>query len=280
MLTACELVISRGQQTLLTQVDISVIPGEVVAVLGPNGSGKSTLINALCGEWEPAAGTITLNSHPLAQWPPRERAKQVAVLPQYSDLNFPFAVQEVVSLGRYPHATGYARDAEIVAETLAAADALHLAERNYLTLSGGEKQRVQLARVLAQVWDAAGGRDNGYLLLDEATSALDIAHQHSILQTARNMARQGVGVLLVLHDINLAAHYADRLVFLKQGEVIDSGTVKGLITEQNMQAVFGVEARIIEHPDTGKPLVIYCDTHPHTVSHQCEGVYRNEGNYA
>lgn len=253
MLAAEGLSVRRAKSLVLQQVDLRLQPGEVFGVLGPNGAGKSTLLGALSGELEPAAGRVLLHGRALAQWRGEERARCLAVLPQRSSLDFGFRVEEVVALGRLPHASGYEADRQIVEAALGAADASHLAGRNYLQLSGGERQRVHLARVLAQLWP---GRSGQVLLLDEPTAMLDPAHQHSILEVVRRFAEQGAAVLVILHDLNLAARYCDRLLLLADGRVQVSGTPEQVLRAEPLRAVFGLEVLVRQHPERGHPLII------------------------
>jgi iron complex transport system ATP-binding protein len=175
------------------------------------------------------------------------------VLPQSSTLSFAFRVEEVVGMGRLPHASGRQRDAEIIAAALAAADAGHLVGRSYLELSGGERQRVHLARVLAQLWPGATGQS---LLLDEPTSMLDPLHQHTTLQAARDFAGRGVAVLVILHDLNLAARYCDRILLLDRGRPHALGTPEEVLRAEPLQAVFGLEVLVQTHPERGHPLIV------------------------
>ena len=253
MLRANNLLVRRGNRTVLANIDIELRPGEVLGVLGPNGAGKSTLLGALCGELATSEGRVSLEERPLADWPGQERAKRLAVLPQSSSLNFAFSVNEVVGMGRLPHASGRVRDTEIVAEALKTADALHLAGRSYLALSGGERQRVHLARVLAQLWPGAEGQT---LLLDEPTSMLDPLHQHTILQAVRDFAERGAAVLVILHDLNLAARYCDQLLLLQQGLPHAYGPPAEVLTTEALAAVYGLEVLIQQHPERGHPLII------------------------
>lgn len=253
MLRAERLAVCRGSRTVLADIDLALQPGEVFGVLGPNGAGKSTLLGALSGELAPAPGRVLLDGRDLAAWPGRERACRLAVLPQSSTLGFAFRVEQVVAMGRLPHASGQQRDGEIVAEALAAADASHLAGRSYLALSGGERQRVHLARILAQLWPGAAGQ---VLLLDEPTSMLDPLHQHSILQAVQALAARGVAVLVILHDLNLAARYCHRLLLLQRGRVHALGTPEQVLQCASLQAVFGLEVLVQRHPERGHPLII------------------------
>jgi iron complex transport system ATP-binding protein len=253
MLRANNLLVRRGSRTVLADIDIELRPGEVLGVLGPNGAGKSTLLAALCDELPANEGTVSLDERALADWPGQERARRLAVLPQSSSLNFAFSVNEGGGMGRLPHASGRVRDAEIVAQALSAADALHLAGRSYLALSGGERQRVHLARVLAQLWPGAEGQ---ILLLDEPTSMLDPLHQHTILQAVRDFAGRGAAVLVILHDLNLAARYCDQLLLLHEGRAHAYGPPDEVLNAEALQTVYGLQVLIQRHPERGHPLII------------------------
>lgn len=253
MLRAENLHIRRGERSVLSGVDLHLQPGQVLGVLGPNGAGKSTLLSALSGDLKPSEGQVWLADKPLDQWVGEARARRLAVLPQSSTLSFAFRVDEVVGMGRLPHATGAEQDARIVQEALQAADALHLAERGYMALSGGERQRVHLARVLAQLWPGDG---DCVLLLDEPTSMLDPLHQHTVLQAVRRFAERSVAVLIILHDLNLAARYCDRLLLLDEGRVQLSGTATEVLQPAALKRVFGLDVLVQAHPELGHPLVI------------------------
>lgn len=253
MLCAENLQIRRGSKTVLAEVTLQVRPGEVLGVLGPNGAGKSTLLGALCGELKAGQGRVLLEQKELAHWKGMERARRLAVLPQASTLDFAFRVEEVVGMGRLPHQSGRAQDEAIVAAALAAADAGHLLGRNYMALSGGERQRVHLARVLAQLWP---GQEGQTLLLDEPTSMLDPLHQHTTLQAVREFADRGAAVLVILHDLNLAARYCDRLLLLQDGRPQALGTPTDVLRPESLRAVFGLEVLVQQHPERGHPLII------------------------
>ena len=253
MLCAHNLHILRGRKTVLAAIDLELKPGEVLGVLGPNGAGKSTLLAALCGELQPDQGQVLLEQRELAQWSGVQRAQRMAVLPQSSTLDFAFRVEEVVGMGRLPYQSGRLRDDEIITQALQAADAIHLHDRSYLALSGGERQRVHLARVLAQLWPGQVGQT---LLLDEPTSALDPLHQHITLQAVRAVADRGVAVLVILHDLNLAARYCDRLLLLEGGRPHALDTPERVLRAEPLKAVFGLEVLVQQHPERGHPLII------------------------
>jgi iron complex transport system ATP-binding protein len=265
LIEARSLRVAIGPKILLDGISLEVRAGEVVAVIGPNGAGKSTLRKVLCGDMQPTGGAVFMDQRPLDDWPLTERARVRAVMGQDSTLSFPFTVLEVVMMGRSPHLRGAEgpRDYEIAREALAAVEAIHLEERLYPTLSGGERQRVQLARVLAQIWEAPPASSR-YLLLDEPTSNLDLAHQHSTLEVARKFAREGVGVLVILHDLNLAAQYADRLLMLKDGKLVASGQPVAVLTRETIQETFAIPVIVTQHPQLDCPLVLPTKASPKT----------------
>lgn len=253
MLQARQLAVQRGQCTVLYGIDLTLRAGGVTGVLGSNGAGKSTLLSALCGELPVIHGDIELNGRSLTDWPDQQRAQYLAVLPQHSTLNFGFRVEEVVGMGRLPYATGREIDNQIIHAALAAADSEHLLGRSYLQLSGGERQRVHLARVLAQLWPGGAGQ---VLLLDEPTSMLDPLHQHTILQAVRAFAEQGGAVLVIVHDLNLAARYCDDLMLLHEGGVFAHGSPAQVLRADALHEVFGIDVLIQQHPERDHPLVI------------------------
>lgn len=241
---------------LLRDVSLQLHPGELLAVLGPNGAGKSSLLRTLAGEWPFGTGEIRLNGRPLASIPRLETARLRAVMPQADRLSFPFSVTEVVLLGRTPHAarSSAAQDERIVHEVLVAVDSLSLAARDYTTLSGGERQRVQLARALAQIWDE-DIREPRFLLLDEPTASLDLAHQHGVLQLLNRLKRRDIGILVVLHDLNLAARYADRVALLKDGKMSACGPSLSVMTETTLSRVYSLPIRLLELPGSPHYLI-------------------------
>ena len=226
-----------GERSVLTGVDLDVAPGELVALLGANGSGKTTLLRAAAGVLPPRSGSVELFGRPLAGWSRRELARAVAVLPQSTDLPDGFKVSEVVNLGRIPHATRAfgpgPDDARAVGAALGDADAEDLADRPVRELSGGERQRVLLALALAQ--------EPRLLVLDEPTLHLDLAHQLALLRLLlRLRASRGLTVIAVLHDLNLAAGLADRVVLLRDGRVVPAGRDGLVIDPELARTAFGV----------------------------------------
>lgn len=259
MLEAINVSYSIDRKVLIDDLTLGLSAGELLVVVGSNGAGKSTLIKLLSGEYQPGAGSIRLNDKPLHNIPLRQQAQLRAVLPQSSALSFPFKVHEVVKMGRSPHAgAGMEVDQHIINESLKMADAAHLDKRVFTSLSGGEKQRVHLARVLAQIWSQQTDSDSRYLLLDEPTSALDLAHQHKTLMTAKKLAQSsGIGVLAVLHDLNLAAYYANRIAILQNGKLLCQGKPETVLTSDNIYQAFGMPVKVIDHPvHDGCPLVV------------------------
>ncbi|MDX2006105.1 MAG: heme ABC transporter ATP-binding protein [Meiothermus sp.] len=254
-LEARDLNLNLGGRTVLRKVSLDVRPGEVLALLGPNGAGKTSLLRALAGDF--GGKGVWLEGRPLAGFSVLQQAQRRAVLPQFSRLEFPFTALEVALLGRNPHIqlSENPHDLEIARAALNKTEALHLAERLFPDLSGGERQRVMLARVLAQVWESLSG-GNRYLLLDEPTASLDPAHQHHTLGLARTLAAEGLGVLAVLHDLNLAATYADRIALLHQGRLWVTGTPRQVLQPQTIWEVFRLEVEVHPHPAHPGPLVV------------------------
>lgn len=242
---------------LLQSVTFGLGGGELLAVLGRNGAGKSTLLRHLTGELGKRG--VQLFGQPLREHAPADLARRRAALPQQTPLTFAYEVLDVVLLGRIPHGrreTG--EDREVARAALAQVGLPGFEHRNILTLSGGEQQRVHLARVLAQLWadPATPGPPPRVLLLDEPTSSLDLAHQHATLRLARDLCAQGVGVIAVLHDLNLAAQYADRILLLSGGRVTALGTPEEVLTPELIEDAYGHRVAVTPHPCLKCPLVV------------------------
>ena len=260
--------VARGRY-LLRDISLEVTPGEVLAVLGPNGAGKSTLLRVLAGEYRATKGAIRQSGQDITETTALALAQSRAVMPQAASMTFPFAVRDVVALGRAPFRKISTRqlDQKLVRHAIRLADIDHLADRAYPALSGGEKQRVHLARALVQVWGMDGPERNmvpktgdedrdRFLLLDEPTSGLDVSHQHALLGVARREAHQNkVGVLMILHDFNQVTAYADRVVVLQNGEMVAKGAVDDVMRPDLLSAVFKSPIRAIPDPEGGSVLV-------------------------
>jgi iron complex transport system ATP-binding protein len=245
-----------NREPILSGLTLELRAGEIAGVIGPNGSGKSTLVRALSRALRPESGAVLLDDNDLyGQVSARRSAQRVGVVPQSAVVTFDFTVREIVRMGRDPHlpprpfAGESAADERIVDEALAATGVTDLADRFATTLSGGEWQRVLLARALAQHPDV--------LLLDEPTAHLDIRHQWDVLALARSLAQQGgKAVLAVLHDLNLAAAFCDRLILLSQGRIVADGSPAEVLTPEYILAVYGTPVHVLAHPVSGRPYIL------------------------
>ncbi len=247
---------ARRNRTILDGLTFTLVPGEVLAIVGPNGAGKSTLLQIMAGDLAPTSGEVRLDGRPLGRWQPAELARRRAVMPQAARLGFSLPAHDVVALGRLPFETmhGKLHNARAVAKALDAANVTALAARDYASLSGGEQQRVQLARAIAQLdlpQDDTHTAAAPILLLDEPTASLDLAQAHGALLVARNLARpngnaQGVAVAAVLHDLGLAYRYADRVLVLAEGRALALASPAEALTPAILAQAFGIEAALIE----------------------------------
>jgi iron complex transport system ATP-binding protein len=257
MIEARGITYAAGNHPILHGVSASFEPGRLHLILGPNGAGKSTLVKVLARLLRPNGGQVLYGGADVAGQSERALAERRAVLSQAVEIAFPLWVHEVVMMGRYPHFTGRpaARDTSVVAEVMRYCDVEGLAERSYPTLSGGEKQRVNFARVLAQIWEPRpdGGR---YLFLDEPLTFLDIGHQIDLMRKLRNFgAAPDVTVIGVVHDLALAARFADQLIVLHQGAVLAAGSPAEVMTPEHVRAAFGVEPVSVATPDGRQHLI-------------------------
>ncbi|MDT0306229.1 heme ABC transporter ATP-binding protein [Streptomyces sp. DSM 44917] len=244
------LTVRRGGRAVLDGVDLEVAAGEVLALAGPNGAGKSTLLAALAGDLAPEAGEVTLAGRPAHAHGARELARRRAVLPQDPTISFPFTSAEVVRMGRAPWAgtAAAAADDAAVAEAMVQTGTTALAGRPFPALSGGERARVALARVLAQ--------RAGTLLLDEPTAALDLRHQEAVLRVCRERAAAGAAVVVVLHDLGLAAAHADRVAVLHRGRLAAAGPPEAVLTGELLSEIYDHPVEVLPHPLTGTRLVL------------------------
>lgn len=232
--------LTLGARPVLRDVSVRFAAGEVVALVGPNGAGKSSLLKVLAGLIVATSGTVTSAGRALGSLTPTELATRHAYLPQGRDVHWPMSVRAIVTLGRLPHQlsgiTSAARDDSVVDDAMAAMDVTAFAERPVLALSGGEQARVLIARALAQ--------EPRLLIADEPTAGLDLAHQLSVMQVLRARASTGVGSIVALHDLSLAARFADRLILLADGQMVAAGTPAEVLTAPRIAAVYGVEMMI------------------------------------
>lgn len=257
MLQARNLSLTIGGRRILSEVDLTLIPGKVTVVLGPNGAGKTSLLRILSGEWQPDTGTIELNGENLRQIPVRRLGRLRAYLHQESSLDFAFTVLEVVLLGRSPHMRGSERPEDYRAARNALAE-VDLADREgdlYTALSGGEKQRVHLARVLAQI---RGHKPSAprYLFLDEPMNNLDLSHQQMVFRAAGSIAREEAAVCMVVHDLNQAFQLADHVIIMDKGRKALEGSPKEIAHSAECERIFKVELRRIDIPGSDCPYLV------------------------
>lgn len=238
-----------GGRDVLVDVALDVNFGEVLALVGPNGAGKSTFLAALCGDRAVTHGTVSFSGRPLADWTLKELARERSVLLQTNHVSFPFTVREVVEMGRSPwHGIESEREGEAaIQDAMVQADVAHLAERRFTALSGGEKSRVSLARVLAQ--------QAPVVVLDEPTAALDLRHQEDVMEICSRLAQAGRAVVVVLHDLSLAAAWADRMAVFNAGRLVALGAPSEVLTVELIREVYGVEVALWA-PAGGPPLVV------------------------
>ena len=249
-----DLAVNINGKQLLDCVSEELNPGQILGVIGENGAGKSTLLNAILGV-QRHTGQCKINDIDINAYSPTELAEIRAVLPQSTLLSFPLKVIEVVRLASSLASISIHDETRILWNSLEYFSVDHLADRDYRTLSGGEKQRVQLARVTAQLQCHAGNQPQ-YLLLDEPIAALDLNQQLATLRALKEVASKNVGVLMIIHDINLASLYCDRLLVLKSGKQIASGSPNETLTKSVMRKTFNVDLHVELHPDIARPTVI------------------------
>lgn len=242
--------VTFGGVPILHDIDLPVRAGEVLALVGPNGAGKSTLLAALAGDLTPDAGTITVDGAPIADWTTTELAMRRGVLLQDVGLSFPFTVTQVVRMGRAPWAGTDAEDHDdgVVSAALVETETEAFTERIYTSLSGGERARAALARVLAQ--------EPGVLLLDEPTAALDIRHQEQVLAIARDRARRGDAVVVVMHDLGVAAVHADQIAVMHHGRIRVHGAPHDVLNAELLSEVYEYPIELVRHPRTGHVLIL------------------------
>lgn len=258
MLSLANISFTVGKKEILKSVSAEFSPGKMNMILGPNGSGKSTLMKIFSGEITTGSGQITYDNIPIADIKKEHLAMRRAFMSQQSTLSFPLTVEEVVLMGRYPHfkfkPTNH--DKRIALDALEMLSLNDFSQHNYLTLSGGEKQRVQFARALAQIWDMPT-HGNRFLFLDEPLNSLDIKFQQSFLRMCRDLLNDRTVIVLVMHDVNLAVQYADEILLLKEGEVAYEGAVEEVLTKENIESVFEVNCSLTKQVETGRFVYVF-----------------------
>lgn len=241
MIKAQNISYKIGEKTIIENINLEINCGEITTILGANGAGKSTLLKCLSGMIKQSDGEIFFDHKKIGDYSVKELAKKRAVLSQSNPVTFAFSVSEIVAMGRNPYSDRFEKGNEkIIEEALKQVDALHLKNRIFFTLSGGEQQRVQLARVLVQIWR----REKAYLFLDEPTSALDLKHQYELLKIIKNLVKDyEIAVIAILHDINLAANFSDKAILLKAGKLFKYGLKKDVLNEENLAEIFDVQIK-------------------------------------
>lgn len=238
-----------GKTEVLKDINLHLKPGEFAGILGPNGSGKSTLLFALAGVLPYGSGSILINGEEIAGTTARFRARLIASVPQRSELSFPFKCLSIVLMGRYPFLSrfgGYSpQDIDSALSAMEQTETIHLAQRMITEVSGGEAQRVIIARALAQ--------ETGILLLDEGTSNLDVAKKIQVFDLLRRKNAKGATLLCAMHDLNLAALYCKRLIFLKSGKIVLDGPTNETFNDENLSKIYETDIRVSQHPVTGSP---------------------------
>ncbi len=256
-LSADDVTVRAGDATLLDRVNVDVVPGELTVVLGPNGAGKSTLLSTLAGDRPPDGGVVRLAEAPIEDISLQRQAELRAVIGPPAPLAFDFTTADVVAMG-WVHGERYGTHAceDALEEVLTRCELTSLRTRVYMTLSSGERQRVQFARGLLQIWRPEGDGTPRWLLLDEPTSNLDIAHAIGLLDTLRKEARGGVGVLAIVHDLDLGVRYGDSIVLLAAGRVIAAGAPETVMTGERLSAVYGTPVCVEHNPGLGRLTVL------------------------
>ena len=257
-LAAENVTLELGTKRVLSDASLEIAPGQVTALVGPNGAGKSSLVRLLCGEVAPNRGSVRAQGRPLEDLSVRDQARLRSVVSQSPAMAFDFYVDEVLAMGWIPDPSDPA-DYDVAArEVIGQCDIGHLLGRKYKTLSGGERQCVQFARALLQIWrDASRGHtDVRYLLLDEPTANLDLGHEALVLGLARSASARNVGVLIVLHDIDMAAAFADHVVLLVEGAVAARGSPADVLTSELLSRIYRTPVRVEWHDGLGRLVVL------------------------
>lgn len=258
MVEAKKIVFRVGEATLLKETSVSFAPRQFHVIMGANGAGKSTLLKILAGEAKASSGTVSLDGTPLPEYSKHSLALRRSVLSQHYHLSFPITVEEIILMGRYPHfiTKPSARDKAVCSAAAELMNVTHLLLRDYTTLSGGEAQKVQMSRVLAQIW-MEEEEEGKLLFLDEPVSHLDVKYQHQLMKVAKEFCQKGATVISVLHDVNLAIGFADRLLFMKEGRILYDVNDSAALTPPMLYNTFGIMPSIFYADGAAKPFVAF-----------------------
>ena len=242
-----------GNKDVLRDISLDINEGDFISIIGPNGSGKSTLIKIMNNIYQPKRGKVILREKAIEQYRTKDIAKEISLVPQEVDINYDFTVEDIVAMGRYPHLKALEaesdKDYKIIEEAMILTNVYDLRDRKVTEISGGEKQRTMIAKAIAQ--------DSNIILLDEPTSSLDMNHQIEIMDFLTKLNKEKkLTVITVLHDINLASRYSNKLILIKDGRVIDRGSPAEVVTEENMRDAYNLEAAIDLNRYTNKTYLV------------------------
>ena len=249
---ASSVTVCRGMKTLIEHISLAIVSGEILAVVGPNGAGKSTLLKALAGDTKPTSGSVYYDDKNINSLDIHQRALTRSVMSQAQVIAFNFSVAEIVQMGwLYGDHNRHTDDFRKITEHIARqCEITHLLNRSYNSLSGGEQKRVHFARALLQLWLPTGVNENRYLLLDEPLANLDISYEIKLLKVIQQKASEGVGVLIVLHDLNLAARFADKIALLSQGKLVSFGPPREVLNKESLSDVYAIPVTVNQTPLT------------------------------
>ncbi|MGV3461712.1 MAG: heme ABC transporter ATP-binding protein [Flavobacterium sp.] len=256
MLEAKQISYSHRKFAILHGIDVEVTQGELLVIVGPNGAGKSTLLSVLANEMDKSGDAIIFKKKTFQEWDDKDLAHNKAKFSQSNNTDIPLTVKDVVMMGRYPYfnATPHKADKEAALKAMEETDVAALKDRDYNSLSGGEKQRVHLARVLCQLDNDISHK---LVFLDEPLNNLDVLHQHRILHTIKNFTEKGNTAIMVLHDLNLAAQFADRVMLLKKGEIVSHDVPEKVFTKEIISRVYNFPCIVCPNPVNKNPLIIF-----------------------
>ena len=247
-----------NEKKIVRDISLDIINGDIVSIVGPNGSGKTTLIRMISGEIKPSVGTVSILNKAEKDWDLLKLAQHRSVLSQSNQLSFPFSVLDIVKMGRHPYANhNQENNAKIAKKVLKAFKLDNYTKRNYTTLSGGEKQRVQIARVITQLYSMNQNYNNKILILDEPSSYLDINHQEELFVFLKKLNKKGLTIIMVLHDLNQAIQNSNKIIMLKESRLIDYLKSEDLVKSKKIEQVFDIEPTLLYNKELKKPILFF-----------------------